>query len=107
MRSITISHSFFVWGCGDAKSSPLLVFFVYNTVDATEMRPVSPHVGASPHIVDVAYTLEEGSDLVQLAIVGVINERGAVDGILGMEDVRAGRVINNDALSKVAVQQTT
>ena len=71
------------------------------------MRPVAPHVGDSPHIVNVANTLEEGSDLVQLAIVGVINERGAIDGILGMEDVRAGRVINNDALGKVTVQQTT
>ena len=71
------------------------------------MRPVSPHIGDSPHIIDVAYTLEEGSDLVQLAIVGIINKRGAVDGILGVEDVRTGRVINNDALGKVSVQQTT
>ena len=99
MRPIAAGHSFFVRGFGDAKSSPLFIFFVYNTVDATEMRPVSPHVGDSPHIVNVAYALEEGSDLVQLAVVGVVNERGAVDGILRMEDVRAGRVINNDALS--------
>jgi len=110
MRFSTGIHSIFFGGggggCGDALSSPILVIFLIDDpVDATEMRPIAPHVGNSPHVVDGAYALEEGPDLVQLAIVRIVDERGAVDGILRVEDVRAGRVVDDDALRQVAVQQ--
>ena len=94
-----------LWG-GDAKSSSILfIFLIDDAVDAAETRPVAPHVGNAPHVIDGAYALEEGPDLIQLTIFRVVNKRRAVDGIFRMENIRARGVVNNDGLRQVAVQQ--
>ena len=83
----------------------LFIFLIDYAVDAAETRPVAPHVGNTPHVIDGAYALEEGPDLIQLAILRIVNKRRAVNSIFRMEDVRARGVVNNDGLRQVAVQQ--
>ena len=69
------------------------------------VRPVSPQIYGAPHIVYVFDANQKFCNMIQFTIIGVVNETAAINGIFGMEKIRAGTIVNNYCLAQVTVKQ--
>jgi hypothetical protein len=61
------------------------------------------HVGAN--VLSIVELCQELTDRRELPVIHVVNEARAADGVPRVEDVRHGRVVDDDRLRDVAVQQ--
>ncbi len=69
------------------------------------LAPLLPAATIGAHIVAASDILQEISDRPQLDVRRVVEEGRAVDGVLGLEAVRVGTVVDDYGLRDVAAQQ--
>ena len=81
-------------------SLDLVQFFNVN------IGPLFPEIGCASNIFHVLDSLQKRPNLIQFSILRIVDEGGTINGILGVEDVRARRVINDNGLSQVAIDET-
>ena len=70
-----------------------------------DVRPMPPQIDRPPQVHDVLHPHQKLANVIQLPIAHVVYEARAIDRILGMEHVARGRIVNDDALGKVPVEQ--
>lgn len=76
-----------------------------SSIVSSRKGPLPPSVAQSPDIVSVLDSRQEGSDLIQLSVALIIDPGSAINGVFWMEHIRSWRVINDDGLGKVTIQQ--
>jgi hypothetical protein len=70
-------------------SESLLIFKV-------NVRPFAPLSRNTTDVLDILDTCQKGSDLIELPVLRVVDERRTIYSVLRVETVRAGRIVYDD-----------
>ena len=78
---------------------------ILRQIDIWPMPPQIHHTPYILHPIVLGNSHQKFSNLIQLSIVHIVDEARTIDGILGMEHVTGRRIIYDDDLTQIAIQQ--